>query len=56
MLRRAGLSDADIAKYSVTPGMPLIPDPYIGDPEAFEKWMKAKEVLSSVGSFFSFKK
>lgn len=52
VLKRAGYSDADIAKYSVTPGIPLIPDPYIGDPVTFERWVKAGELLASVGSFF----
>ena len=52
VLKKAGYTDADIAKYAVTPGIPLIPDPYVGDPVTFERWVKAGELLASVGSFF----
>lgn len=56
VLKRAGYSDSDIAKYSVTPGVPLLPDAYVGDPKAFERWAKAGELFATVGSFFSKRK
>ena len=51
--QKLGKSEAELAKYSVTPGMPLMPDFYVGDVDAFAKWAKAGELIASVGSLFS---
>ncbi len=54
--QKLGKSEAELAKYSVTPGMPLMPDAYVGnDVDAFLKWVKAGELIASVGSLFSSK-
>ena len=52
VLRAAGASDADIAKYSMTPGVPLMPDFYVGEPDAFLRWRKAGEMMAKAASLF----
>ena len=53
---KLGASDEDIAAYSLNPGLPLMPDAYVGDVDKLMKWIKAGEVIASIGSLFGSKK
>lgn len=56
LMNKVGMTEAQIAAYSVTPGLPLMPDAYVGDADAFLKWVKAGDMIASIGSLFGKKK
>lgn len=51
--QKCGASDGDLAKYAMVPGVPLMPDFYVGDVDTYVKWAKAGEMMSAIGSLFS---
>ena len=53
---KLGFKDSDFTKYAISPGMPLMPDAYVGDVDTFLKWAKAGEMMNAIGSLFSSKK
>lgn len=58
LTQRAGMSEADLDKYRVSRLVPLMPDFYVGDPAALEKYVDgARKMQGMVGAFTSaFKK
>lgn len=46
-----GATDADIAKYNNSPM--LMPDFYVGEPDAIKRWMDAGSLVSKVAGMFS---
>jgi hypothetical protein len=50
---KLGASKSDLAKYSVTPGVPLMPDFYVGDFDAYNRWAKAGELIGAMSGAVS---
>jgi citronellol/citronellal dehydrogenase len=55
--QKLGKTDREIAAYAVSPGVPLLPDFFIGDPAAAEKLVGMGQAMQkaskAVGAFFS---
>jgi len=49
-LKEAG--ETDFSKYRVQKGVPLMPDLYVGEPAAVERWLKLGGLLSSAKKLF----
>lgn len=49
LTQRMGKSQKDLDAYAVQPGAPLMPDFYVGDPDALGPWVAAGEAIKTAG-------
>lgn len=50
VLTKLGLTVKDLDRYAVTPGIPLMPDAYVGDVAQFTLWSEAGKLANAVAS------
>ena len=55
LTQKLGASEADLDKYRMSSLVPLMPDLFVGDPGALEKWVeggkKAQSLMGAMGKF-----